>query len=177
MIENKNINLTRIEKIIITCGAITLFFISPYISSIFPFIAYVNLPGKIMGIELPASVLTILIPLLFRQMAPFFLPGLFVVLSIFSYRKNYIYFFTSLVSIIVFLDIVWIWHSWSGGIKHQGAYFAMIVAVENSICFLLIYACIALFYKFKNITLLFLAALLLCITLTFFAFPWLGEYI
>lgn len=166
-----------VEKILIIFGALLLFLVSPYVSSIFPLIPHVHMPSKIANIAFPGNITLILIPILLKDGAFFFLPGCFIILSLFFHKKNYIYFFIGLVSILMALDIAWIIITWHGGIKHQKIDFVIAVVAENGLCFSVIFALIAAFHKWSEFLFLYFSALLLCLTLTFFAFPWLGESI
>lgn len=165
------------KKVTIILGAIFLFLISPYSSAIFPFIPHVHMPSVIANIVFPGNVTLILIPLLLREGALFFLPGCFVILSLFFHKKSYVHFFTGLVSLLMLLDIAWIIISWKSGVKYEKLDFAITVVVENGLCFFVIYSMIAAYYKWRKLLLLYFSLLFLCLTLTFFAFPWLGESI
>jgi len=165
----------NVEKIAVLLGAMFLFVVSPYVSSVFPFIPHINAPSHIANIIFPGNVLLLLLPLIFWYGSFFFLPSCFIILSIFFRRKNYINFFTMLVSMLMVLDIVWILHSWQGGIRYQKPHFTIGVAIENGLCFFIIYLTIAAYYKWRKCAFLYFSALILCLTLTFFAFPWLGE--
>lgn len=166
-----------IKKITIILGSLFLFLISPYVSAVFPFIPHIKIPSVIANIAFPGNVTMILMPLLLKDGAFFFIPGCFVILSLFFYKKNYIHFFTGLVSILMMFDIAWIKISWHSGVLYQNIKFVTIVTAENGLCFFIIFLLIAAFYKWREVSFLYFSALFLCLTLTFFAFPWFGESI
>ena len=156
------INQGILETVGVVFGAFFLFIISPYS---FPFI---NIPNNFMGFPIPGSPIFLLLG--------FLIPVLFLFLLRYRKKKNYIHFFAGLVSMLALLDAYWIASLWGGGLQYLGESATKKVAFGNIICFLLLYVFIGLCYKWRNFYLLYSAAMLLCLTLTFVAFPWFGEY-
>lgn len=158
------INRNIFEKIWVAFGSVLLLTMSLFFASIFHLFYIKYLP-----------VTQFLLMFFLGPLSIFIIPGFFIYTSFKIHSKRFLSVFSFAVTLCWILDVFWMINGWAYGIRHQGLNFLINSIFENGILFLLLYVLISIYCKWRRVFLLHFAVLLFFITLSLFAFPWLGE--
>jgi len=170
-------NSFKMNALVAIVGAILLFLVSSYTWPPLHIDPFADIFDKAMGHIFPASLPLFYMMFFLLSYSIFVIPMFFCLLSLFSRKKNYSYFFIALISIFMIMDFTWIIHYWSYGLEYQGKCYTIIVTIANSIFFFVLYSLLFIFKKTKKNQWIHSANFLLCLMLIFLMFPWLGESI
>jgi len=98
-----------------------------------------------------------------------------VELKLLSARTNFGVLVLIIASLFSVLGIVYFWGSWGYGVKYQGEVHTRIVAAENIVGFIILFALAYLGMRRKSKVLQYSANLFLFLLLSWCAFPYLAE--